>query len=147
MGLDLNRGVTLRFHPTGIKIGTYDAAPGVYYLETGDLLEDARLAKEAGFDVERDLRTKLKNERLAKYKAELDAEMQSEEDALASAMSKRGNVDVRHIGGGQYAIFDKSGTRLTRVAMTKADVELLVGPVEADPNDPRSESPETPSDE
>ena len=65
--------------------------------------------------------------------------MRSEEDALAAAMSKSSNVDVRHIGAGQYAVFDKQGKRLTRVAMSKADVELLVGPVQSDPNDPKAD--------
>lgn len=142
MALDLDRGLKIRFHPSGMQVCTYigdakgvGANPGTYYDESGTVLDHV-FAKQAGYDVEKDMRQRLYNERMAKYRAQLDAEMRSEEDALAQAYSKNGNYDVRHIGAGQYAIFDKDGKRMTRVAMTKADVELLVGPLPADPNDP-----------
>lgn len=138
--LDLDRGVRTRFHKSGLSVSMYKDDPGTYLTETGEVL-DVKFAKEAGFDVEADLRKKIKGQRLEAFQRQLEDEMRSEEDALAQAMSDNGNVDVRHVGAGQYAIFDKSGKRLTRVAMTRADVELLVGPVSTDPNDPIGEEP------
>lgn len=144
MKLDLNRGVVTRFHRSGVKVSMYRDTPGEYYTEDGKRI-DARFAREAGFDVERDMREKVKNERLAAYKAQLESEMRSEEDALAQVASNRSAYDVRHVGAGQYAVFDKEGKRLTRVAMTKADLEMLIGAsVDADPNDPSAESKLTP---
>lgn len=145
MAIDLDRGVMTRFHPSGFKVHTYignaegrGADPGTYFDENG-LVIDKRIAREAGFDVERDLREKVKQNRLAEARAALEAEYKSEEDKLAEIMSGKGSYDVRHIGAGQYAIFDKKGAdgkRLTRVGMTKADVEVFVGPLAPDANDP-----------
>ena len=138
--LDLNRGVRTRFHASGMKVCMYVDDPGVYMTEGGQPL-DVKFAREAGFDVEKDLRQRAINQRMAEYRRKLEEEARSEEDALAQAASDRSNYRVQHIGAGQYAIFDKGGKRLTRVAMTKADVELLVGPIDADPNDPNSMVP------
>lgn len=135
--LDLDRGVTVRFHPSGMKVCMYDDDPGVYLTEGAQPL-NVQIAREAGYDVEKDLRQRAVNQRMAEYRRKLEEEARSEEDALAQAATDRSNYRVQHIGAGQYAIFDKGGKRLTRVAMTKQDVELLVGPIEADPNDPSS---------
>jgi hypothetical protein len=135
--LDLNRGVMTKFHPqNGMKISQYIDSPGVYYTDTAEPVPP-ELARQAGFNVEKDMRNKLKNERLAAAKRQIEAEMRQEEDAIAEALSGKSGFDVRHIGGGQYALFGKDGKKLTRVAMTKADAELLLGrTVEADANDP-----------
>src|SRR5690606_37787061 len=110
MALDLNRGVMTKFHPSGIKVNMYLDDPGTYLDDRGQPL-DEKFAIQAGFNVERDKREKLKQLKLKAYKEQLDREMRSEEEALAEAMSQSGNVDVRHIGGGQFAIFDKTGAR------------------------------------
>lgn len=140
--LDLDRGVIVKFHPANrMQIAMYVDSPGVYYTETGEPVAP-ELARQAGFKVENLLREKLKLERLAAFRRQLDAEMREEEEAFAQALSNKSNHDVRHIGGGQYALFSKDGKKLTRVAMTKADVELLVGKtVDADPNDPNVAQP------
>lgn len=134
MALNLNRGVTMRKHPSGMAVAMYDDTPGSYMTERGEPL-DAEFAKQAGFNVGADQRRAAVNKRVADYQKQLEDELKSEEDALASIMSDAGNYDVRHIGGGQYAIFDKDGERMTRVAMTKKDVELLIGPIDVDIKD------------
>lgn len=140
--LDLDRGVTIRFHPANrMQVAMYDDSPGVYYTQTGDPIA-AELARQAGFDVERDIRRKIANERLAAARRQIEAELKAEEDVIASALSDRSKMDVRHIGGGQYALFSKDGKQLTRVAMTKADIEILIGAVPTDPNDPAAEGTE-----
>lgn len=142
MGMNLDRGVTTRFHPSGMKVAVYDDTPGIYYTEAGEPL-DPKFAREAGFDVDRDTLKRLKQERLAKFKAELEAELRTEEENLARIASNKGGYDVRHVGGGQYVVLDKDGKRMSRNNMTRADVELLVGPLPADPNDPAA--PATPA--
>lgn len=145
--LDLNRGVMTKFHPSGIKVSMYIDDPGTYYADNGQALAE-ELAAQAGFDIDRNKREKVKLLKMKAYKEQLEREMQSEEDALADAMSKGDNHDVRHIGGGQYAIFDKAtGARITRVAMSKADVELLIGPLkEAPAGDEHSPTPDDSSE-
>lgn len=139
MALDLNRGCLIRFHPANrMQIAMYIDSPGEYYTETGSPVAP-ELARQAGFDVEKDMRQKVANARLAAAKRQIEAEMRAEEDAIAQVLSDRSKLDVRHIGGGQYALFDKvNGKQLTKVAMTKADIEVLIGAVPADPSDPKA---------
>lgn len=140
--LDLDRGVTIRFHPSNrMQIAMYDDTPGAYVTQTGDFVAP-ELARQAGFDVERDIRRKVANERLAAARRQIEAELREEEEIIASALSGKSKMDVRHIGGGQYALFSKEGKQLTKVAMTRADIELLVGAVPADPSDPNAGSTE-----
>lgn len=126
MALDLNRGVKTKFHPSGLTVNMYLDDPGVYLTATGDPI-DSKLAEQAGFDLAKMNAERVKMAKLKAYKEQLERELQSEEESLAAAFSQSEKHDVRHIGGGQYAVFDKDGKRVTKVAMSKADVELLVG--------------------
>lgn len=126
--LDLNRGVITKFHPSGIKVNMYLDDPGTYLDDKGEQI-DSKFAEQAGFNVERDRREKRKQLMLDQYKERLEREMKTEEEAIADAMSQSGKYDVRPIGGGQYALFDKDGVRVTRAPMSKADIEMLLGPL------------------
>lgn len=144
--LDLDRGVEIRFHPANrMQVAMYLDSPGAYYTQTGEPIA-AELARQAGFNVERDIRRKVANERLAAARRQIEAELRAEEDVIAQAFSDKSKMDVRHVGGGQYALFSKvDGKRLTRVAMTKADVEIMLGgAVQTDQHD--SVSPAQPAD-
>jgi hypothetical protein len=135
--LDLDRGVEIRFYPGNrMQIAMYADAPGAYYDATGKPVA-AELARGAGFDVEKNLRKKVAQERLAAARKQIEAELRAEEDVIAEALSDKSKMDVRHVGGGQYALFSKeNGKRLTKVAMTKADVEIMLGAaVPTDRND------------
>lgn len=69
--VDLDRGVTAKMHPSGLRIYMYKDAPGLYY--TVDNLPAARsLAAAAGFDVPKHVAQKKYNDRLAKAKKEAD---------------------------------------------------------------------------
>lgn len=50
MSIDLNRGVTQRFHPQGYMISMYKDTPGVYLLNDGTQASLDQ-AKQAGFPV------------------------------------------------------------------------------------------------
>lgn len=126
--INLDRGVMQRFHPGGMRISMYLDSPGVYLTENGDPVPEL-LAEQAGFDVKKHAKDKVKQEKVAAFKAQLERDMASEEDAISQALSGEGRVDVRPIGGGQYAIFDKEGKRMTKVAMSRADAEAIVGPL------------------
>ncbi|MGW8369300.1 MAG: hypothetical protein ACWGPN_11560 [Gammaproteobacteria bacterium] len=132
MSLNLDRGVITRFHPSGIKVSAYIDSPGEYYTEAGEPL-DRKFAEQAGFDVEGDARKKLINQRVRDYREELEAQMRSEEEQLAVALTNTTEYDVRHVGGGQYALFGKDGVQVTKSPMSQGDIELLIGrPVKAD---------------
>lgn len=133
MALDLDRGVIMRPHPSGIKIAMYRDAPGEYLSERGDKI-DPELAKQAGFDTDRDNRDRVKKQRLAAYKEQLEQDLATEEENLARALSSD-KYDVRHVGGGQYAVFDADGEKVTKVALSKKEVELIIGKKIGDPTD------------
>ena len=133
--INLDRGVMQRFHARGMKISMYLDDPGTYLTETGEPIP-AELAAEAGFDTDKYKREKIKQTKVAAFKAQLEREMAVEEDAIAQAISGSGKVDVRHIGGGQYAIFSAAGERMTKVAMSRADAELITGTLPAAEVDP-----------
>jgi hypothetical protein len=129
MALNLNRGVMTKFHPSGLKVSMYIDDPGTYLDDRGDRLDEA-FAKAAGFDLDKNRREKLKQLKLAEYKAQLDREYASHEERLATELSNNGGHDVRHIGGGQYALFDKDGAKV--MVGSREEIELLVGPIKAE---------------
>jgi hypothetical protein len=130
MALDLNRGVKTRFHPNGMKVSMYLDDPGTYLDDLGKPFPD-ELAKQAGFDLDKWRKEKLKLQKLAAFKKQLDQEYASAEEQLATELSRNGGHDVRAIGGGQYALFGKDGSKV--MVGTKAEIELMVGPIQLDP--------------
>lgn len=125
MALDLNRGIISKKHAaSGIRVSAYIDNPGEYFDERGEPVAP-QIAQQAGFDVEKDAREKLKQERLEAYRKQVEQELADEEENIAQALSGDKH-DVRHIGGGQYAIFDGE-ERLTKVGMSAADVKLMLG--------------------
>jgi hypothetical protein len=126
MALDLNRGVMTKFHSNGMKVSMYLDDPGTYLDDRGEKL-DPKLATQAGFDVEKDRKKKVAQIKLAQYKDQLEKEMASEEEALARVLSQNGGHDVRHIGGGQFAVFDSRNKKV--MTGTREEVEILIGPL------------------
>lgn len=127
--LDLNRGVTTRKHPSGVYVSQYDDDPGTYLDPRGKPVAP-ELAKQAGFDIEKDKVAKLKLLKLAEYKKQLDAEYATAEETLARELSKNGGHDIRHVGADQYAVFNADGKRVA--VGTKDEIELLFGPVKTE---------------
>ena len=100
--------------------------PGDYYTEAGEPI-DVNLAKDAGFDIDRNAKQKLINKQVSDYKKDLESKLAGEEEALAMALSQKGKYDVRHVGGNQYALFTEDGVRVVPGTMSKAEIELLIG--------------------
>lgn len=136
--IDRNRGCVIRFHPKGMRVVMYYDAPGEYFDERGSPL-NIEVAKAAGFDVERLARDRAKQDKLNEYKKRLDKEFQEQEDKLAQAMSENSDLEVRHVGGGQYMIYSQDGDEpITKFAMNRAEAETLIEALdggEASPGD------------
>lgn len=124
MSIDLDRGCIIRQHSSGIRIAMYYDSPGDYYDERG-VLVSRDFAQQAGFDVADLEKQKQKSKRLKVFQQQLEREYSSEQDRIAEAISAGGKLKARHIGGGQYAIFDGEN-QLTKYAMTKEDAALVL---------------------
>lgn len=114
MSFDRDKGMTIRFHPSGARVGMYKDTPGVYYDGKGERV-NKDMAREAGFDVERLARERRKQKKIQKAKERIEAEeeqalRQAEEEAEREADDE--DYEVYHAGGGKYAVRDAEGNRL-----------------------------------
>lgn len=125
MKIDLDRGVSIRVHGSGMRIYMYKDEPGVFYDPTGGRVKP-ELAAEAGFNVEELTRERKKLAALAAAKRRIDEEFATAEDDMRSILSVDTGHEVRHLGFGNYAVFDASGRQLTKRAMTKAQATALL---------------------
>jgi hypothetical protein len=124
--IDRNRGCIIRFHPSGFRVVMYVDAPGEYFSESGNPMSE-KLAGEAGFEVKELEHQRRKNARLAQYKAQVEEEFATQQEEVEAVLSaEAGTLQVKHIGGGKYAILDESGTRLTTKPLSKAEAETLI---------------------
>lgn len=124
MSIDLDRGCIIRQHSSGIRIVMYADAPGDYFDERGMPISEA-VALAAGFDVAELSKQKAKAKRLKAFHAQLEREYASEQDRIADAITAGGALRARHIGGGQYAIFD-GDNQVTKYALTKEGASELI---------------------
>lgn len=127
MSIDLNRGVTSRKHPAGVRIYMYLDEPGGYYDERGRAV-NRKMARAAGFDVDRDVINQEKNARLTQYRRELDAEFASRSAELdrAGEMSAQGDgIAVIPLGAGGFKVTVDERT-VTDHPVTIEEAEKLV---------------------
>lgn len=126
-GIQRSRGCIIRTHRKGgFRVVMYHDQPGDYFDERGLPLSDD-VAKAAGYDVVKYAREKEKLSKLSTYKRVLDAEYASAEEAIAQAMSDGDNVVARHVGGGQYLLFDPDGNKLLKKPVNREEAALLIG--------------------
>lgn len=127
MSIDRNRGCTIRIHPQGFRVVMYKDAPGEFFSEGGEPFP-AEVASAAGFDTEGLGRERLKQQRLAEMKEQIEREYASREEDMARVLSEESptGLEVKHIGAGKYAVFNKNGERLTQEPMAKGQCQELL---------------------
>lgn len=123
MSFDRNQGMTVRFHPKGMRIGMYKSNPGVFVDGQGNQVETG-VARQAGFDVDALEKERKKWERL-------DAERERIESEFADAERKiESDHEVFHVGNGKWSVRDADGNRLidpTSKEEAEAKAEELSG--------------------
>lgn len=121
--INLDRGVVKRIQPrSGMGIYMYKDQPGVYLTADASPVPD-KLAAEAGFDVSRLAREKLRKERMAEVMKRLEAEFGDEPEKVV--FEKEG-FKVASEGQGVYAVYSPDDNRLTDKPLTKKDAVSLV---------------------
>lgn len=120
MAIDADRGITRRKHPTGIYVIAYNDVPGVYYDDRGVPISQ-KLAREAGFNVERDLRLQQKNNLLEQRRKELEAQFAEDEAKLVQSVNDDSDdLEIRALEAGGYAVF-RDGASITASSVLTYD--------------------------
>lgn len=137
--VDLNRGVHQRRHPDGQLIGCYKDEPGIYFDENGDSVSEAEAAR-CGHDVQAAKLQRMKKEKLAEAKRQIDAEVAELENRVDEDVdyeaSGRGpdlskapefGYGLEHVGGLYYQVLDTKGAVVSGPkGIRKADAEKLI---------------------
>lgn len=124
--INRSRGCTIKMHSSGFRVVMYKDDPGVYYDERGEEIADT-FAKQAGFDVEDLGRQRRKKQRLAHYQAQVEEEFATDQEDTERLLSTNAaGLEVKHVGGGKYAILDGEGDRLTKKPLTKDEAQQLI---------------------
>lgn len=139
----INEGYTIRKHPSGAWIYMSKQNPGSYINANGQLV-DAKKAREAGFDVDKMAREASKRRAMEEARKRIEKEYSESTGDLERVIeaSGYGDVTVRKITGGKYALFDKHSRRLTERGMTKTEADMLLAT--ASGGDPAAQDAEAP---
>lgn len=116
--IDLDRGVTIRTHPNGMRVHMYKDDPGLYLDVYGEPVQDS-LAAEAGFDVKSDSKERKRKERMEEARRRIDEELK---EALEEAEDE---YYTKHAGRGRYHVIGPEG-QMTEIAVDKDEAERLV---------------------
>ena len=125
MALDLNRPFTSRKHPSGVRIYMHFDTPGAYFDESGRPVAH-KLARAAGFRVDRDLIDRDKKHRLDSFRQELEQEFagRSEELDRAAALCDE-EFRVTPMGAGGFKV-ERDGQLISEKSLSIGEAEELV---------------------
>lgn len=126
IAIDFDRGVAIRnIHRTGMDVYMYIDTPGVYFARNGHEVPEA-IAREAGFDIEKLGKERVKRQRLR------DAYDAIERDSDAgvsthSVVDEKGGFRLVDIGQERYIITsaDDSNVTLTAVPLPHKEAKRL----------------------
>lgn len=125
MKIDLNRGVTIRRHPTsGTQVYMYKDTPGEFLNAHGTEVDPA-FAEACGFDTTVLLKDKLKRERMAVAMATIEAEFGSSPATMETIREQKGFKLVA-VGLGRHKVLDPNGEELHERPLTLEEGEVLL---------------------
>lgn len=135
--IDLNRGVEIHRHrASGMYVYMYIDTPGVYLNHFGKPVDEA-LAEQAGYEVVRLGKEKLKRERMASAMSAIERELALADSAVAEViLEERGGYKVVQLALGNANIFDDEGNKLNSKPIPEQEARLLLThmvPVDAKP--------------
>jgi hypothetical protein len=129
--IDYDRGVMKSVQPsTGVEVYMYLDEPGVYRNAFGDVITE-KLAQEAGFDVEKFRKARIRRERMADAKRAIEEEL-DHSDVQTKVVKQRNGYALVSMGFGRYNIEDPDGQPLTDKPLTKQEAEAVFDKVVPD---------------
>lgn len=125
--IDYDRGVIISQHKaSGMDVFMYVDTPGVYLNAFGAPVSD-QLAKEAGYDVEKFGKDKLKRERMAKAMTAIEAELAiADEVGKKNVVEEKGGFKIVDMGVGRHYVEDPDGNRLNSVPLPVEQARVLL---------------------
>lgn len=116
--VDYDRGVLIKTHQqTGMDVFMYADDPGKYFSAHSKPVGET-LAKEAGYDVEKLAKDRVKKERQAQAMAMIDDEMADDKDIKEDIVSERNGYRIITTGLGRHHVIDPDNNRLTAVPVS-----------------------------
>lgn len=130
--IDYNRGVMIMTHnASGMNVYMYLDTPGDY-LNAFEGPVSEQLAKEAGYDVEKYGKEKIKRIRMAQAKEAIEAELNNA-DVTNEVVREKNGFKVVDIGLGRHKVEDPDGNTLTAVYLPKEQAFFLLDQLAPDP--------------
>ncbi len=138
-GIDLNRGVTIRGNVAGVRVYMYKDSPGEFHDVLGDPVTQD-VARAAGFDVDRLLRERQKQERILAMRAQIEWEYEgvsktveqemlresSPEAANGQLVTETDSFTLQDRGQGWYDVRDKDGSPVNPKAMREGEANAFL---------------------
>lgn len=109
--IDVNRGVTVKIHPSGVRVYMYKDEPGFYLSGQGTPVGE-ELAKEAGFDVAQLGKKRAIKEKLAEAQSRIIQEMELAQEGRKVVVERQG-FQLVDIGYGRHQVLGPDGILLT----------------------------------
>lgn len=124
INIDLDRGVHMRSHPTlGMDIYMYVDTPGVYFSAHGEEV-DSKLAEQAGFPVDNQLKLRARNDAMKVALAEIDAKFGQNRQEVAYT---RDGYRVMDLGDGAFNVVASDGELLnTKGPISRAQADTIM---------------------
>lgn len=128
ISIDLDRPFLMRKAASmNMKIFMYFDTPGVYLNVHGAPVSIA-LAEKAGFDTKKWAKAKLKNDKMAEFKAKIEAEleMEPEDENEEIVLKEAGGMKIVQRPLGLADVYDADGEKLNDKSITVVEAELLL---------------------
>jgi len=117
--LDSDKGLSIRRHAgTDQQLFMYKTEPGIYLNAFGIEVSE-KIAREAGFDVEKFRRARLRADKLSEAAAIVDAELAQADKIEAVKIAEQGGFALIDVGYNRFIIETTEGDRVTPKAMTR----------------------------
>jgi hypothetical protein len=135
--IDYDRGAVIKQEPnSGMDVFMYVDAPGEYLNAHGTVVPDT-LARQAGYDIDRLAKEKLKNERKALAASLIDNEFQNTGEAQ-EIIDIRDGWRLVGIGHGQYLVRDPDDNILNKNPLPMEAAQKLVSLMAPEPEKEKS---------
>lgn len=123
--IDYDRGVIFKTHPTnGMNVYMYVDTPGKYLNAFGTGVEE-KLAAEAGFDIEKYGKLRIKGERMATAMKAIEEELEMV-DKVETVVQEQDGFKLIDIGLGRHVLKDPEGNILTTTMLSEEQGKLLL---------------------
>lgn len=126
--IDLDRGVVVSRMPLdkgGMYIYMYQDDPGIYVNEHGHRIAES-LASEVGFDTKRWQKERIKRDRIAQFKSEVEAELELASVERETVVKEAKGFTIVELPGGRGNVKDPDGNLMNIQPISMADAEALL---------------------